>query len=85
VEFTESGWAVIEDSREVKVGYLHITEDSAEAITDACRDTMIRYFYQHDENTPGIGATPQKKYWGDLTREDLERIGNSGKRGYYNI
>ncbi len=86
VEFTEQGWELIEDTREVKVGYLHIEDGvSAPAITDAVRNNMIAYFFSHPEGTPGIGATPQKQYWTGLNTRDLEQIGNQSKQGYYNL
>lgn len=83
VEFTESGYSVLSDTREIKTGYLHICDDSADAITDACRDQIIKYFFTHERPEPGIGATPQKKYFSGMTTEEFEAIGNNGGRGVY--
>lgn len=84
VEFTEDGCTVLSDDRKVKVGYLHVYEDSAEAITDACRDQMIRYFFGGDLRVvPSIGASAQHRYFAGLSVKDIERIGNGGGKGSY--
>lgn len=83
VEFTEQGYNVISDARRVKVGYLHICEESAKEISDACRDQIINYLFNHPRDLPGVGKTPQNQYFVGLSTDDLERIGNKGKKGYY--
>jgi len=87
VEFTENGWRILEDTREkCKDGYLHICDESAEEITNKCRDVMLNYFYNHrkeNPETPGIGATPQEKYWYGMSIEKMETIGNNGKKSFY--
>lgn len=89
VEFTETGYVVVLDERKDPngySGYLHYYEgSSAESVTEAVRDQMIKYFFTHPENLPGIGATPQQKYWDGLSITDIERIGNDGKQGLYNL
>ena len=84
VEFTEQGYKVISDARRVKIGYLHICDESAESVTDACRDQIINYLFNYPQDLPGVGKTPQKQYFAGLTTVDIERIGNKGKKGYYN-
>lgn len=84
IKFTETGWEVLEDTRKVKEGYLHIDEDSPEEISEKVCETLIKYFYQHISELPGIGATPQTKYLYMYSREERERIGNNGKRAFYN-
>lgn len=87
IEFTEDGWRVLKDNRPTGYnvcGYLHVIEGvSAEAVTDAVRDQIIRYYYNHPKNLPGIGATPQTQYMNGLTIEDRERIGNDGALSFY--
>jgi len=86
VSFSETGFEVIEDTRDYKDGYLHIFENSATAITDACRNQIIKYFYNHrsfDVNSPGIGATPQHQYFSNLSIEEMENIGNNNKKCFY--
>ena len=87
IEFTEDGWQVIEDTRKPDdklTGYLHWYEDiSANEITDAVRDQIIKYYYNHPRNLPGVGATPQKRYMQGLSIEERERIGNGGDAAYY--
>ena len=83
MRFTEDEFSVLSDCRKGKDGYLHVFEDSAVAITDRVRNVIIKYFYNHDRGLPGIGATPQDKYFKGLTREQLEDIGNGGAKGYY--
>lgn len=83
VRITESGYDVISDTRTVSDGYLHLDDNSPEQITDALRDSMLRYFFNHPLNsTPGIGATPQK-YFRGLSILEREQIGNNGQRGTY--
>lgn len=85
IQFTETGCEIISDTRRVKDGYLHICEKSADAITDACRDSIIKYLYSHDVATlPGIGETPQAAYFKGLSRSDTERIGGVDGTVYYN-
>lgn len=87
VEFTESGYRVTKDNRPTGYnicGYLHIEDGvSADEITDAVRDQIIKYYFSHPQNLPGIGATPQTQYMSGLSLEERERIGNSGKRAFY--
>lgn len=83
VEFNETGFKVVQDTRRVKVGYLHICDLSAGEITDACRDQIIKYLFNHPAGLPGVGKTPQHKYFAGLKTVDVERIGNEGKNGYY--
>ena len=95
IEFTETGYNVIHDTRtvhrvdfldkEYKEGYLHICEESADEITEACRNQIIIYFYNHDNNLlPGIGATVTECYFEGITIKEAEKIGNNGKKAYYN-
>jgi hypothetical protein len=44
---------------------------------------MIKYLFNHDRNLPGIGAPPQWRYFKGLKTEDMERIGNDGKKAFY--
>lgn len=87
IEFTEDNWTVVEDTRSPDDnlrGYLHWYEDiSAEEITDKVRDQIIKYYYNHPDNLPGVGATPQKRYMKGLSIEERERIGNSGNPAWY--
>ncbi len=89
VEFTETGYTVISDDRKVKVGYLHVCDDSPETITEACRDQIIRYFFRpirfdkSADSLPTLGATTQRRYFAGLSIQDIERIGNNGERGFY--
>jgi hypothetical protein len=85
VKFTEDGYEILSDDREVQEGYLHVYPESAEAITEACRDQIIKYFYSHDVwgGEPGLGASPQTQYFGGLSLSDREAIGNKGERGLY--
>lgn len=83
VEFSESGWTVLEDTRDINLGYLHCYDDSAEEITDDCRNQIIRYIFAHQKGLPGVGATPQHRYFRGLNTADIERIGNDGKRAFY--
>lgn len=84
IEFTEKGYNVIEDNRDIKVGYLHVYENegSANEITDLVRDQIIKYFYNHDIDLPGIGSTPQKLYMQGLTLSDREKIAGVSKAYY---
>lgn len=84
VEFSETGYKVISDTRQWSGGYLHICEESAAAITEACRDQIVKYMFKHESGLPGLGATPQHRYFKGLTTEDVEKIGNDGKKAYYN-
>jgi hypothetical protein len=94
IKFDETGWEIVEDTRKDKgksSGYLHcyfnsalVVPVSARAVTEAVRDQMIKYYYNHDIwSLPGIGATPQRRYFRDLTTEEREAIGNNGKKCYY--
>lgn len=85
IKFTESGWEVLEDSREVKDGYLHVDDESPEEISEKVCETLIKYFYQHDMELPGIGSTPQEKYLRNYTREEREKIGNNMGKVFYNM
>ncbi len=84
IEFTEQGYNVISDARRIKIGYLHICEESADQVTDACRDQIVNYLFNHPQDLPGVGKTPQKQYFAGLSTADTERIGNKGKKAYYN-
>jgi len=97
VEFDESGWNIIEDTRsEGSIGgYLHIGQNedgdiSADAVTDQVRDSIIRYSYyinsiafNNPKNLPGIGASPQTQYMSGLSIAEREEIGNKGQRAFY--
>lgn len=90
IEFGEHGWKVIKDTRDVNnswskaSGYLHWYADlSAPHITDEVRDQIAKYFFDHPDNLPSIGATPQQHYFRGMDISDLERIGNHSVRGYY--
>lgn len=87
VEFSESGYRVLSDTRETGYninGYLHCYDDlSAVEITDAVRDQIIKYYYNHPDNLPGIGATPQRQYMSGLSIEQRETIGNNGEQTFY--
>lgn len=97
VRFTEHGYDILVDTipthrieflnKEKKaVAYLHIYEDSAEEITESCRNQIIKYLYQHDNDLmPGIGATVTERYFKGLTRYEAEKIGNDGKKAFYNL
>ena len=84
VKFSESGYEVISDTRSVKVGYLHITDESAADITDECRNQIITYMFSHPDNMPGIGQTTMEQYFAGLTKADVAAIGNNGKKAFYN-
>ena len=84
VEFSEHGYRVVSDDRKNQVSYLHLCDASADKITDACRNKIIKYMFDHPDNLPGIGKTAQHKYFGGLTATDIERIGNGGRKAYYN-
>jgi hypothetical protein len=87
IRFDDDGYTVVKDTadriRGRHVGYLHICEQSAPVVTDACRDQMIRYLFDHPPDLPGLGSTPQRRYFAGLSSADLERIGNGGKTAYY--
>jgi len=86
VEFSETGFRVIKDNRPAGYrlsGYLHTYDGSASDITDAVRDQIIIYFFNHPDNLPGIGATPQRQYWTGLSRSEIENIGNDGRSAFY--
>ena len=85
VKFSESGYEVIKDNRDIRVGYLHICTESSEQITDMCRDQIIKYMYNTPRKMPGIGTTVISKYFGGLTKAEAEAIGNGGKKVYYNF
>ncbi len=96
IKFTETGYNILKDTipthriewlnKDKKaVSYLHICEESAEEITDACRNQIVKYLYtRNTDMTPGLGATVTDRYFKDLTREEAEDIGNAGKKAYYN-
>lgn len=98
MEFDASGWRIVEDTRSTDSigGYLHIgrMEDgdvSADEITEAVRNNMIKYYYYHGrivfnnpQRLPALGATPLSKYMDDLSYEEMQQIGNGGKRAIYN-
>ena len=97
MEFDESGWRVVKDTRsEGSVGgYLHIgqIEDgdiSADEVTEKVRNNMIKYYYHHGsivfdnpKKLPALGATPQRRYMSDLSIEEREEIGNKGNIAFY--
>ena len=84
IEFSERGYTVLSDTRRLKVGYLHICDESAGEISERCRDQIIRYMFSHPDGLPGIGRTTQKQYFAGLSTADVERIGNEGRKAYYN-
>jgi hypothetical protein len=96
IEFSESGYNILNDTipthrmewlnkDKKSVSYLHICEESAEQITEACRNQIIKYFYNHNNDmTPGLGATVTGRYFKGLTHGEAETIGNRGKKAYYN-
>lgn len=84
VKFTESGYEVLCDTRKCKDGYLHVSDGAPEAVTPAVAEQLIKYFYNHKAELPGLGATPQSKYLAGYTLAQREAIGNGGKRAYYN-
>ena len=81
IRFSEAGYEILHDGGDKS--YLHVCDESALAVTDACRDQMLRYYYTHDRNLPGLGSTPQTLYFRGLTIDQCEAIGNSGQRAYY--
>lgn len=81
--FDEIGWKVLNDTRQSNLGYLHMCEESAPEITEKCRNSIIRYFYGHAPELPGLGASPQQAYWKNLSIKNIEDIGNNGKMSYY--
>ena len=97
MEFDESGWRIIEDTRckDSVGGYLHIgsAEDgdiSADEVTEKVRNNIVKYFYYHGsivfqnpQRLPALGATPQKQYLSELSIEEREEIGNKGNRAFY--
>lgn len=83
VAFSETGYEVVSDDRDIKIGYLHVTEESSESITDACRNQIIAYMFNHPDKMPGIGQTTMEKYFAGLTKADVEFIGNEGKKAFY--
>jgi len=99
MEFDESGWRVVEDTRsEGSVGgYLHIgqIEDgdiSAKEVTEKVRNVMVKYFFYHGslaiddpqrKKIRPLGATPQKQYMSELSTDEREAIGNDGDREFY--
>ncbi len=84
IEFNETGFEIIKDDRQCKDGYLHIINESANEITEACRNQIVQYFYNHSREAPGIGATATDRYFKGLTRDEAEKIGNEGKKAFYN-
>ena len=96
IEFTENGYNILKDTipthrierlnKDKKaVSYLHICEESAEEITETCRNQILKYLYTHDNDmTPGLGATVIERYFKGLSRAEAEKIGNEGKKAYYN-
>jgi hypothetical protein len=44
---------------------------------------MEMYAKGQKKRLPSIGATPQRQYMRDLSIEEMEKIGNGGKQGYY--
>ena len=87
IEFTETGYRVIKDNRPTGYnisGYLHIEDGvSAEEITDPVRDQIIKYYYNHPQNLPGIGVTPQRQYLKGIGHKEREAIGNNMEQGFY--
>lgn len=91
IRFTEKGWRVISstlEAEEMRESFLHLTEESAAEITEACRDQIIRYrFCQWNKEKkgspkvfPGLGESVEKKYLKGLSHDEQERIGNGGKK-----
>lgn len=97
MEFDESGWCVVEDTRSDDSigGYLHIgqVEDgdvSADEVTEKVRNNMVKYFFYHGgivfnnpKRLPALGATPQRQYMSELSMEEREKIGNKGNSAFY--
>jgi len=85
IEFTEQGYEVLSgDPRRIKTAYYHLCDESADEITDACRDQIVKYLFGHSMDLPGIGRPVQWQYFAGLSTADVERIGNEGKKAYYN-
>lgn len=85
VKFDENGWELINDTRNGKDGYLHVADNAPEEITEKLCKNLIKYIYQHEAGIfPGLGATPQSKYLSGYSVEEKEKIGNNGKRAFYN-
>ena len=82
ISFDDSSSHVVSDTRRVKDGYLHTSDDSPAEITTAVRDTLLRYAYISGPDLPGLGDSVQK-YFSGLSLADCERIGNNGARGIY--
>nr|DAF38622.1 MAG TPA: hypothetical protein [Caudoviricetes sp.] len=89
VKFTERGWDVLSDDRKVKDGYLHLDAAAPGGIpddlTEPVKIQLMRYLYKHHHDLPGLGVPPQAKYFRGYSLDDLERLGNDGERGYYNM
>ena len=89
VKFTERGWDVLSDDRKVKDGYLHLDAAAPGGIpddlTEPVKIQLMRYLYKHHHDLPGLGVPPQAKYFRGYSLADLERLGNDGERGYYNM
>lgn len=84
IEFSETGYTVLEDTRKANDGYLHLISDSPESITIACRSQLIKYFFNHPKELPGLGGTPQRRYFQNIKDiNEFESIGNNGKKGVY--
>lgn len=87
IKFSEEGYTVLEFSPKSVLGgvndYLHVGEGAPEEITEACRNQIIKYFFNHPDSFPGVGASIQTAYFLGLTTEEMERIGNNGERAYY--
>ena len=89
IKFTEGGWDVLSDDRKVKDGYLHLDAAAPGGIpddlTEPVKIQLMRYLYKHHPDLPGLGVTPQAKYFSGYSLDDVERLGNDGERGYYNL
>lgn len=85
IEFTERGYTILSgDPHKIRPTYFHTCDESAPEITDACRDQIVKYLFKHSMDLPGIGRPVQWQYFAGLTSADVERIGNDGKKGFYN-
>jgi hypothetical protein len=89
VKFDEEGFKILEDNRECKTGYLHIYDDlpTPDKISDKLLNVLLQYRYKKvdflGENPPPLGATVLNKYFKHLSLEEMEKIGNDGKKAFY--
>lgn len=78
-----------QNREEQKDGYLHLDAAAPGGIpddlTEPVKIQLMRYLYKHHPDLPGLGGTPQAKYFSGYSLDDVERLGNDGERGYYNL